>query len=238
MTRKTKIAILVSIAAVCIVFLVLLVTVFLPNRRSAKPAVGETIRFGRYEQDGDLTNGSEEIEWIVLDVEDGKALLISKYGLDLKEFNDEKSPYVAITWWNCQLRKWLNQSFLNTAFDDGEQRRILSSKVTADRNPDSKVKPGRDTNDQIFLLSMQEAYRYFDSDQARQCFGTEFCYASGAEKGQGGACLWWLRTPGIETSTVSVVLDDGSVFPNGFSSGHLPNLAIRPAMWIDLNANP
>ena len=49
--------------------------------------VGNIVAFGRYEQDNDLTNGPEPIEWIVLDVVDGektKALLLSKYGLDAK----------------------------------------------------------------------------------------------------------------------------------------------------------
>lgn len=33
---------------------------------------GEIISFGHYEQDGDTSNGSEEIEWIVLTREKGK----------------------------------------------------------------------------------------------------------------------------------------------------------------------
>ncbi len=198
--------------------------------------VGETIRFGSYEQDNDLSNGPEEIEWLVLDVDGSQALVISKYGLNIREFNDEKDPYAVITWGNCQLRTWLNGQFLNTSFGSDHRKMILTSEVPAGTNPDAKVSPGRDTKDKVFILSIEEAYRYFDSDRARQCFATAYCSALGAEKGDDGGCYWWLRSPGIETSTVTVVLWNGAVFTNGFSCGHVPNLAIRPVMRIDLGA--
>lgn len=41
--------------------------------------VGDTVMFGQYEQDGNLDNGSEPIAWQVLDVQGGKALLMSRY---------------------------------------------------------------------------------------------------------------------------------------------------------------
>ena len=112
---------------------------------------------------------------------------------------------------------------------------ILTSDVPAGTNPDSDISPGRDTKDRIYLLNVEEAYRYFGSDSERQCFGTPYCYMLGAEKGDGGACYWWLRSPGIEVSTVSVVLGSGTVFTNGFSSGHIPNPAVRPVMRIALS---
>ncbi|MBP3696995.1 MAG: hypothetical protein J6J45_05560, partial [Clostridia bacterium] len=67
--------------------------------------VGDYITFGSYEQDNDLSNGKEPIEWLVLDKQDGKVLVISKYALDAKPYNDE---YVDVTWETCTLRSWLN----------------------------------------------------------------------------------------------------------------------------------
>ena len=40
-------------------------------------SIGEYFAFGVYEQDNDLTNGKEPIEWLVLDVQDGEDLLLS-----------------------------------------------------------------------------------------------------------------------------------------------------------------
>lgn len=41
-------------------------------------AVHDTILFGTYEQDNDASNGREKIQWLVLEIEDNRALLISK----------------------------------------------------------------------------------------------------------------------------------------------------------------
>ena len=49
------------------------------TRNTTDISVGDIITFGHYEQDNNLDNGAEPIEWIVLDVQDGKALLLSKY---------------------------------------------------------------------------------------------------------------------------------------------------------------
>ena len=74
----------------------------------------DMILFGHYEQDNDLGNGPEPIEWIVLDTQDGKALLLSKYGLDAVPYNDDNNR--AVTRETCTLRTWLNDTFLNAAF--------------------------------------------------------------------------------------------------------------------------
>ena len=105
--------------------------------------------------------------------------------------------------------------------------------VTADENPDYDTTPGRDTTDHIFVLSVNEAKRYFDSDSARQCRASAYCYAQGAEKGDGGACWWWLRTPGINFYSDAVVTARGAVYSAGFCNDN-PAPAVRPAMWIDL----
>ena len=44
--------------------------------------VGDVFTFGRFEQDGRTGNGAEPIEWIVLDKQNGKILVISKRGLE------------------------------------------------------------------------------------------------------------------------------------------------------------
>ena len=56
--------------------------------KSAEP--GDTFEFGKYEQDNDLSNGKERIEWIILEKEDNRILAISKYVLDGKSYNSEE----------------------------------------------------------------------------------------------------------------------------------------------------
>lgn len=51
--------------------------------------VGDCVEFGTYEQDNDASNGKEAIEWLVLEVQNGKILIISKYGLDCRPYNTD-----------------------------------------------------------------------------------------------------------------------------------------------------
>ena len=193
--------------------------------------VGSTIKFGNYEQDNNTSNGKEEIEWIVLAVDGSKALIISKYALDCQRFN---STYTDATWEKCSLRTWLNVIIYNEAFDSFHQNMILSSTVAADKNPAYNTSPGNNTTDKVFLLSITEANKYFSSDSARQCQGTAYCYAQGADAGN-GLCWWWLRSPGYYSLRAALVRLDGSISTNGGGVSVVGG-AVRPALWIDLGS--
>ena len=195
--------------------------------------VGDYIKFGSYEQDNNIANGKEPIEWQVLDVQAEKALLISKYALDNQRYNDARET---LTWESCTLRTWLNDAFLNDAFDIGEQRRILMTTVNADKNPDYSTDPGKATQDKIFLLSITEVNKYFTSNSERACAGTAYCYAQGAdESSDSGKCWWWLRSPGYYSNIAAIVTIIGAVFSNGYVVDY-DNIAVRPALWVDLRS--
>lgn len=189
--------------------------------------IGETFFFGAYEQDYNTTNGQEEIEWIVLAREGERVLVISRYALDCKEYNGD-------TWETSSLRKWLNGTFLNGAFSESERAMIPSVTVRADKNPRYSTSPGNNTTDQVFLLSVTEANKYFSSDSARQCKPTAYVVAKQARVIDGN-CYWWLRSPGEDSHYVAVVPNDGNVYYKGFGTSSTDE-AVRPALWIDLNA--
>ena len=192
---------------------------------------GDYVFFGAYEQDNNTSNGKEDVEWLVLEVKDGKALVISKYALVYKPYN---TNYTDVTWETCTLRKWLNNDFLNSAFSAEEKAMIPTVTVSADKNPDYSTNPGNATQDQVFLLSITEANKYFSSDSARQCEPTDYAVANGARESYGN-CRWCLRSPGDDQSTAANVDYDGVVlvYVNRFDSA---GLAVRPALWIDLNS--
>ncbi len=200
--------------------------------------VGDTYKFGSYEQNNITADGKEEIEWIVLDIVHDKdsmsLLLISKYALDFRLYN---TAYEDVTWETCSLRKWLNGTFVNAAFSAEEQNRIVKSTVTADKNPEYSTSPGNNTTDKVFLLSITEVNKYFSSDSARECQGTAYCYAQGAYKDDNGNCCWWLRSLGYSYFSyhATYVRSDGSV--NGHGS-HVDSgrFAVRPALWINLGS--
>ena len=119
-------------------------------------SVGDIISFGSYEQDNDFANGKEDIEWQVLEVDGNRALLISRYALDCRNFHDE---FTDVTWETSAIRQWLNDDFFNTAFSEDEQERIEITTVIAEKNPEYSTSPGNDTNDRIFLRSQHRPGR-------------------------------------------------------------------------------
>ncbi len=199
--------------------------------------IGGSVTLGSYEQDNDLSTNSESIEWLVLDIQDGKALLISKYALDAQPFNTEGTN---VTWETCTLRTWLNNDFYNKAFTDVEKEVINTTKVVAESNPSDDFKsndPGNDTQDKVFVLSYNEAYKYFNSDSERHCKPTTYAdergayvYAYDSFKGN---TYWWLRNPGAYNRDALFVHSSGN---SGFTGAgvHTTFYTVRPAMWINI----
>ncbi len=195
--------------------------------------VGDYVFFGAYEQDNNTSNGKEDIEWLVLDKKDGKVLVISKNALDCQPYD---TNFYYVTWETCTLRKWLNGTFWSTAFSEKEKEKITTVTVSADKNPDYSIDPGKATEDKVFLLSITEVNKYFDSDSARQCEATVYAKAQGADvRSFNWNCWWWLRSPGRNLHYAVYVSPDGDVFENGYAVGN-SDVAVRPALWIDLES--
>lgn len=200
----------------------------------AKAKPGDTVFFGAYEQDNNTSNGKEDVEWLVLEVKDGKALVVSKYALDCKQYNTSNTD---VTWETCTLRKWLNNDFINAAFSSYEKAMIPTVTVSADENPDYSANPGNATQDQVFLLSITEANKYFNSAGARQCEPTDYAVANGAWESVDGNCGWWLRSPGVtqySAHSAAYVHNSGGVYESGCDVD-IGTSAVRPAMWISID---
>ena len=194
--------------------------------------VGEYITFGTYEQDNDTSNDKEPIEWLVLDAQEDKALVISKYALDCQLYNTDM---VDITWEECSLRAWLNNEFLSEAFSDLEVEKIISSTVSADKSVQFSTNSGNPTVDKIFLLSITETERYFDSEEERCCTATEYAKAQGSWDGSpNGNCWWWMRSPALYQNRAAYINHDGKISEEGDYVNYGDN-AVRPAMWIEIN---
>lgn len=238
--KKNKIAI--AITAVVVLAVAVFAGVYLINGRKT------IIRFGRYEQDNNSENGRETIEWIVLDVDEknNKALLLSRYGLSNKPYND---TYTDVTWEKCTLRGWLNDKFLNSVFTEKEQAAILTTKVdnSASQGYDGwNTKGGNDTTDKIFLLSYAEANRYLgvtygntNNTKARVA-PTAYAIAQGARTALAKTAdgeptgWWWLRSPGRSQSDAALVLTFGSLY---YSSVDGDDYVVRPALWVNLESD-
>ena len=228
-----------------------------------KYAVGKHVFLGRYEQDNNPENGPEPIEWVVLDIINEqnkmnkkvthKALLLSVYALDVQPYNTD---YTAVVWKESTLRSWLNEDFLNAAFNEGELA-IIDKEAKADNADDQgnsawaevATSGGGKTSDLVFLLSYREAFgmpkdynskqkdtAYFENDAMRVCALTDYAVAKGAFTSDATvdgkpAATWWLRSPGKNQFSAAGVLFDGGCISGTVDSDYM---AVRPAIWIDL----
>ena len=201
--------------------------------------VGNYVRFGSYEQDNDTSNGKEDIKWKILAKEDNRLLLISEKALDCKQYNTSRDK---VTWETCSLRKWLNETFLNYAFNTNEQALIQNTTVSADKNPEYSTDPGNATTDKVFLLSIGEVNQYFSDNDARKCAATAYAIAQGAaidiSNPFNPRADYWLRSPGNNQYSAALVLSFGGVFSQGLAVDFVQRgfICVRPAIWVDLDA--
>lgn len=175
--------------------------------------VGDTVRFGRYDQDGDPSN-VESIEWQVLKKEDGRALVISRYALDTMAYNTERTD---VAWSDSALRKWLADSFYSEAFTD-EEREFIAETQT-----------GENATDKMFVLSADEADEYFEHASWRASLPTDTAKSKGARVEENNTCWWWLRND--ESSDYAPYVNfDGNIVSE-FAVDYA-KVAVRPAMWV------
>ena len=205
----------------------------------------------------------EPVEWQVLEVKDGKAFVLSKYGIDYGQYHSEycidNTPWkpIDVTWEICDLRKWMNTEMYVTLFTDKEKESILLTHVTTHDNTKFNVEGGNDTEDYLYLLSAEEHIRYFGTDkdidglvigaQERWDYCNEDSYTQPTDYSMAQGiwnaarpsdwrypnCNYWLRTPAMGENTVAYVESSGSLMDE-LCNYVTGNINIRPCMWIDL----
>jgi serine/threonine protein kinase len=221
-------------------------------------SVGQRVEFGTWR--------GKPITWRVLAIEDDRALVISENILAARQYDDlgvSSSDEInwdtaSTTWAESDIRAWLNGEFLDTAFTAGEQRVIDLSKLSNPDNPAYGTEGGTDTEDKVFLLSIDEVNRYFSDDSDRianitmaeediqymlriykDYLGFDQEDIVNAEDqlrndylGQSEAYWWWLRSPGIYGFSAAGVGSGGTVHGGGYYV--LGDDGVRPALWLNL----
>ena len=142
--------------------------------------VYDVVSFGKY-------------EWYVIDKRDDGVTLLMKDNLMNKAYNDSSAN---VTWEACTLRTFLNDEFYNS-FSDDDKAKIALTHNTNPNNPEGdSISGGNDTDDYIYLLSIDEANALDNSIRANGSW-------------------WWLRSPGIYSFVAALVDGDGSVITLG-----------------------
>lgn len=193
------------------------------------PAVGDCITLGSYEQDNRIENGKEPLEWIVLDVRDNQAMLLSKYCIDTVIFYPKRVP---MYWGKSDLRAWMNGAFLQEAFTPEQQACILTTTVK-NSNPHGMKGAGDDTLDKIYLLSKSEVLHFFPELADRVAYPTEYAKSKGCTVDPvTGSCRWWTRTSGARKMDICGMRLDGRISSYGMQDVDWPTNTMRPVMWV------
>ncbi len=204
--------------------------------------IGSRIIFGKY-------------EWRVLDKQNDRALIITDDIIEQRSYHD---IYKAITWADCSLRKYLNSEFYDT-FSETDKSRIIT---VLNKNLDNQwygTEGGEDTEDKIFLLSIEEAVCEYFGDSSEELYNrgkSENYWFRKKDKNnnrrvatyKGGIWKWWLRSPGRVSEKTwlqsSGCMSKKAVYIHGDGNiGIQGNPAfgdniggVRPALWLDLES--
>ena len=203
--------------------------------------VGEKLEFGRYPQ----TAQSEALSpliWQILDITEDAALLISEYVLEQYTYHDKIED---ITWEWSNVRSYLNgfdgthnkngidhtgKGFIDFAFTPAERKQI---RQVTNTNPDApadwnSTPGGNDTEDKIFLLSRDEAFKYFPNNKSRLANPTAYAIYPPTSSGRDN-----LVTCEITCSTNDrCVCQGGTVKDDGSSVSACSNIQCSSRQWL------
>lgn len=213
----------------------------------------------------------EPIKWRILEENDGKAFLISDTALYSRDMDDiitynhkkitEDDWYYYCNYAASDLRKWLNGSFYNDAFSDGQKDMIAVTTVSNGKDSywddDYALYWCEDTEDKVFLLSEKEVIDakygftaaddpFETKDTARRLQASDYALANGCfsvidGKDEGNnakyeaekGCYWRLRSFGWEISDGVVVTPDGNI--DCIDAGNFDTYyGIAPVIWLNL----
>ena len=152
-----------------------------------------------------------DIDWVVLEVVDGKkALILSDKVLETRAFDASSND-----WETSDIRQYLNGEFYDNTFSSSEKDKIIESDI---------ANTGNNTKDKVFLLSSGDAAsaKYFANNAERIALNIN----------TGNTSWWWLRSPGFTSSHAALVWIDGYVYVDCYYV--ISDGGVRPALWLNL----
>lgn len=190
--------------------------------------IGQTIAFGKYEQDNNTTNGAEDLVWYVLYKEQDKVLLLSKYLVEKMAFdetlklpNTETKPF---TYENSTIRKFVNETFYNAAFSEAEKKAIIP--LTIAENDAQGVEIAKSEN-KVFIPTYEMIEKYVTKSTMKTAETTKHVNPNATYSTR--KMTWWTSSIN-QTGTESVVISNSGVVSKAALSGVL---GVRPAIWVD-----
>ncbi len=192
------------------------------------PQIGSPVTIGSYPQNGLM--GRQPLRWRVLDIFGADTLLVvTETVIDCMPFHKDFTGKPGEIWKDSDIRKWLNGDFFDKTFTAKEKHNIFTTSIEC--GPYSNGAVGRyHTEDKVFLLSSEEAEKYFKNNADRMCVPARQAVKHGIFTDKdGGRCLWWLRSSAKADATI---VDFGGYVHFEGEPTNLTKYGVRPAMVI------
>lgn len=219
----------------------LLTMLFMNKKKTIQ--IGDELPFGTYLQEGDTPT---KVDWIILHIADGKALLISKYALITTGYCETHiKSFKQLEWEGCLAREKCRQFFVD-CFSRSERAAICEKKIELNGF-------GMDCLDHVFLLSEEEVKKYLPSSEKRKCKPTPKAKAAGARMGwtddTRDYTSWWIL-PECERGCLCRLYDsdeeyNGTIYPKAvFQMGEIQfhgrnvchsDFCLRPSILVEID---
>lgn len=183
-----------------------------------------TITFGKY---GDETKDTyEPLRWIILENNGKSVKLLSEKAIDNLQYHPNKTT---VSWSNSYLRKWLNSTFVDTAFDETEKGMMLTMDINY--NSSDSIDGYRQMmkvtiKDRVTLPSY---FQILKMDLLRKDIRIKpTAYAK--QKGAGGTYTeYWLSSNGKDDHSMAIIKQNGDIDSKWVTDkkGIVPMIEIR-----------
>ena len=176
---------------------------------------------------------NDYIIWRAFEKPNHELLLLSELIIDTRRYDSQFNNYE-----NSEIRKWLNNDFLESAFNS-VQRKLIQN-VEVDNSIDSTGAQEangylcNNTSDNVFLLSNFEVISFFELPESRRKMATDYALSKGLYAFPRCGC-WWLRSPFFYCSDDAWLINiDGTLYPKNNVKN--PHYGIVPAIIIDIRS--
>lgn len=209
----------------------------------------------------------ESVKWRILTKESRKAFLMCDIAIDSQQYYHNSNETRTINgetvypnnYAESEIRRWLNNTFYNTAFSSVQKsfiQTIIVDNSERSTNPYNNAEwwdNGRNsyacknTSDKVFLLSEYEvtnpAYGFDGSphimDTARRLNSSDYAKSQGCYqdtiRSDNGRYYWWLRSPYYLYGRDMMIVDDlGNPLHKNDDFVNRTNYGAVPALWINL----
>jgi len=191
-----------------------------------------------YVQGGSYWFKWEPIEWKVLQIENGEALLVAENVIDAQFYMNDFEAAADATWAQSAVRSWLNDTFYEQAFSKQQKAGIIEDDLETLDNYAYGTTGGDATRDRLFIPEQADFHNqtmYLYSTAQRKSAASDYAVSQGLWM-HGGACAEWMtRTPSVEQKGIVTVSEEGNQADSFKSSLQL--CGVKPMMRLNIYAD-